>query len=133
MSTFYFPSDDGHPVLVGGNAAAAFRDAPEVWQVMEYMGSAEFANARQTAESERVGGGNSGYLTGNSNADAALWSELEQSFIETLQTADPAAYDGADLMPAEVGSGVFWTEGTSFVNGDIDAATATDNIENAWP
>ena len=36
-------------------------------------------------------------------------------------------------MPAEVGSGTFWTEGTSFVNGDEDAQTATDNIETSWP
>jgi alpha-glucoside transport system substrate-binding protein len=133
VSTFYFPSDEGRPVLVGGISAGAFRDAPEVWQVMEYLGSAEFADARQAAQSERVGGGLSGFLTGNTNADVSAWAELEQGFIETLQTADPAAFDGSDQMPAEVGSGAFWTEGTSFVNGDVDAETATENINNAWP
>jgi alpha-glucoside transport system substrate-binding protein len=133
VSTFYFPADEGHPVLVGGISAGAFRDAPEVWQVMEYLGSPEFANARQAAQSERVGGGLSGFLTGNSNADTSQWAELEQGFIEELQTADPAAFDGSDNMPAEVGSGSFWTEGTSFVNGDIDAETATANIDSSWP
>jgi len=133
VSTFYFPSDEGTPVLVGGISAGAFRDAPEVWQVMEYLGSAEFANARQAAQSERVGGGLSGFLTGNTNADTSQWDELEQGFIELLQTADPAAFDGSDQMPAEVGSGAFWTEGTSFVNGDVDAETATGNIQSAWP
>ena len=49
------------------------------------------------------------------------------------QTADPAAFDASDQMPAEVGSGTFWTEGTSFVNGDEDAKTAADNIEASWP
>ncbi len=133
VSTFYFPSDEGRPVLVGGISAGAFRDAPEVWEVMTYLGSAEFANARQAAQSERVGGGLSGFLTGNTNADISLWEELEQGFIETLQTADPAAFDGSDQMPAEVGSGSFWTEGTSFVNGDIDAEAATESITNSWP
>ena len=133
VSTFYFPSDEGHPVLVGGISAAVFRDAPEVWQVMEYLGSPEFANARQASQSERVGGGLSGFLTGNTGADTSQWAELEQGFIETLQTADPAAFDASDLMPAEVGSGTFWTDGTSFVNGDEDAQTATDNIEASWP
>ena len=133
VSTFYFPADEGHPVLVAGNAAAAFRDAPEVWQVMEYMGSAEFANARQASQSERLGGGISGFLTGNSGADVSLWNELEQGFIETLQTADPAAFDASDLMPPEVGSGTFWGDGTSFVNGDEDAQAAVDNIEASWP
>jgi alpha-glucoside transport system substrate-binding protein len=133
VSTFYFPSDEGTPVLVGGISAGAFRDAPEVWQVMEYLGSAEFANARQAAQSERVGGGNSGFLTGNSNADQAGWNELEQSFLETLRTADPAAFDGSDQMPADVGSGSFWSEGTALVNGDQDAQMTADNIENSWP
>jgi alpha-glucoside transport system substrate-binding protein len=133
VSTFYFPADEGHPVLVGGISAGAFRDAPEVWQVMEYLGSPEFANARIAAQLERVGGGLSGFLTGNSNADVSLWPELEQGFIESLQTADPAAFDASDQMPAEVGSGSFWTEGTSFVNGDVDAQGAADNIESSWP
>jgi alpha-glucoside transport system substrate-binding protein len=133
VSTFYFPADEGHPVLVGGISAGAFRDDPEVWKVMEYLGSADFANARQKAQSTRVGGGLSGFLTGNSKADVAAWAPLEQGFIESLQTADPAAFDASDQMPAEVGSGTFWTDGTSFVNGDEDAQTATGNIESSWP
>jgi len=133
VSTFYFPSDKGHPVLVGGINAGAFRDAPEVWKVMEYLGSPEFANARQAAQSKRVGGGLSGFLTGNTNADTTKWAPLEQGFIKELQTADPAAFDASDQMPAEVGSGTFWTDGTSFVNGDEDAKTAAANIEASWP
>jgi alpha-glucoside transport system substrate-binding protein len=135
VSTFYFPADEGHPVLVGGISAGAFRDAPEVWKVMDYLGSADFANDRQAAQVARVGGEGSlsGFLTGNSQADTSLWAPLEQGFIESLTTADPAAFDASDQMPAEVGSGTFWTEGTSFVNGDEDAQTAADNIEGSWP
>ena len=73
---------------------------------------------------KRVGGGLSGFLTGNTNADTTKWAPLEQGFIKALQTASPAAFDASDQMPAEVGSGTFWTEGTSFVNGDEDAKTA---------
>jgi alpha-glucoside transport system substrate-binding protein len=133
VSTFYFPSNEGHPVLVGGISAGAFRDAPEVWKVMEYLGSADFANARQAAQSKRVGGGLSGFLTGNTSADVTKWAPLEQGFIKLLQTADPAAFDASDQMPAEVGSGTFWTDGTSFVNGDEDAKAAAANIEASWP
>ena len=133
VSTFYFPADEGHPVLVGGISAGAFRDAPEVWKVMEYLGSPEFANARQAAQSKRVGGGLSGFLTGNTKADTTKWAPLEQGFIKELQTANPAAFDASDQMPAEVGSGTFWTDGTSFVNGDEDAKTAAANIEASWP
>jgi alpha-glucoside transport system substrate-binding protein len=135
VSTFYFPADEGHPVLVGGISAGAFRDDPDVWKVMEYLGSAEFANDRQAAQVARVGGEGSlsGFLTGNSQADTSLWAPLEQGFIESLTTADPAAFDASDQMPAEVGSGSFWSEGTSFVNGDEDAQQAADNIEASWP
>jgi alpha-glucoside transport system substrate-binding protein len=133
VSTFYFPADSGHPVLVGGISAGAFRDAPEVWKVMQYMGSADFANARQAAQSKRVGGGLSGFLTGNTKADTTKWAPLEQGFIQLLQTASPAAFDASDQMPAEVGSGTFWSEGTSFVNGDEDAKTAAGNIQDSWP
>ena len=133
VSTFYFPADNGKPVLVGGISAGAFRDSPEVWKVMEYLGSADFANARQAAQSKRVGGGLSGFLTGNTKADITKWAALEQGFIKLLQTANPAAFDASDQMPAEVGSGTFWTEGTSFVNGDEDAKTAASNIQASWP
>jgi len=133
VSTFYFPSDQGHPVLVGGLQAAAFRDAPEVWKVMQYLGSAQYANDRQKAQTKLVGGGNSGFLTGNKNADLSNWTPLEQAFLQTLKTANPAAFDASDQMPAEVGSGAFWKEGTAFVNGDEDAKTAADNIQAAWP
>jgi len=43
------------------------------------------------------------------------------------------AFDASDQMPAEVGSGSFWTEGTSFVNGDEDAKAAAANIQATWP
>ena len=52
-------------------------------------------------------------LTQQNYADTTKWAPLEQGFIKQLQTASPAAFDASDQMPAEVGSGTFWTEGTS--------------------
>jgi alpha-glucoside transport system substrate-binding protein len=100
---------------------------------MDYLASSQFANDRQVAQSKRVGGGLSGFLTANKNADLSKWAPLEQGFIQLLQTANPAAFDASDQMPAAVGSGTFWTEGTSFVNGDEDAKTAAGNIQASWP
>ena len=74
-----------------------------------------------------------GSSPGNKNADTSNWAPLEQGFLKELQTANPAAFDASDQMPAEVGSGTFWTEGTSFVNGDEDAKTAAANIQASWP
>jgi alpha-glucoside transport system substrate-binding protein len=71
VSTFYFPANEGSPILVGGLNAAVFRDAPEVWAVMKYIASSDFADARQGAQAELVGG-ISGYMTANQGADPSL-------------------------------------------------------------
>lgn len=131
VNAFYFPANEGRPTLVGGNNAVAFRDAPEVWAVMQYLASPEFANARQEAQAA-LAGGISGFLTSTAGVDTELWTPLEQGFIEILQSADPAGFDASDQMPAEANA-AFWAEGTALVNGDIDAQTAADNIEAAWP
>lgn len=135
VDTFYFPAvdPDNTPTLVAGTLAGAFRDAPEVWAVMEYLASAEYANERQAAQQTRKGGSLSGYLSANLNQDLSNYLPLEQGWIEILQTGDPARFDGSDLMPAAVGSGEFWTAGTSFVTGELSAEEAAAQIEEAWP
>ena len=134
IDVFYFPSTGAdRPVLTAGTYVSAFRDAPEVWAVIEYMGTAEYANARQSAQAERLGGGQSGFLSANLGGDLSIYNELEQSFIEILLSADPARFDGSDLMPAAVGAGTFWSEGTSAVNGDKTVEEAFQAIEDSWP
>ena len=75
----------------------------------------------------------SGFLSANLNQDLSVYLPLEQSRIEILQTGDPARFDGSDAMPAAVGAGTFWTEGTAFVNGDKTADEAAADIEESWP
>ena len=136
VDVFYFPAvaaKGNRPVLTAGTYVSAFRDAPEVWAVMEFFGSAEYANARQAAQSARKGGGQSGFLSANLDQDLGLYNDLEQSFVSILQTASPARFDGSDLMPAAVGAGTFWSEGTSAVNGDKSVAEAFAAIDASWP
>lgn len=133
VDSFYFPANEGQPTLVAGINVTAFADRPEVWAVVQYLGSPEFATARQTAQAELVGeGNNTGFLTAVAGVDESAFNELEQSFLEVLQTADPAGFDASDAMPAEANR-AFWDFGTEFVNGDISAQEATDSIEAAWP
>ena len=80
-----------------------------------------------------MGGGQSGFLSANLEQDLSAYNPLEQSFVEILLSADPARFDGSDLMPAAVGAGTFWTEGTSAVNGDKTVADAFGAIEASWP
>ena len=136
VDVFYFPPvDDSRPVLGAGTLAGAFDDRPEVWAVMEYLGSPEFANARQAAQAERKGGAGtlSGFLSAVKGADTSLYTDLENSMLEVLATAEVVRFDGSDLMPQDVGAGTFWSEGTSFVNGDKDAAAAAEVIDASWP
>lgn len=134
VDVFYFPAvGDDRPVLVAGTVVAAFKDAPEVWAVMEYFGSAEYAEERQKSQTARKDGGLSGFLTANGDVDLSVFQPIEQSFVNILTTGDPARFDGSDLMPAAVGAGTFWTEATSAVNGDKSVTDALAAIESSWP
>lgn len=136
VDVFYFPDINGDaPVLTAGIYAAAFDDDPATMAVMNYIATSEYAETRQTNQKEFLGGGDvvSGYLSAAMGQDPAVYSPLEQSFLEILNESAIARFDGSDLMPADVGAGTFWTEGTSLVNGDIDAATAAANIQASWP
>ena len=133
VDVFYFPSTgESRPVLGGGTFAAAFEDRPEVWAVIEYMSSAEYAERRQAAQAERQGG-LSGFLSAAQGQDENVYSALEQSFLEILLSADPFRFDASDLMPQDVGAGTFWSEGVSLVNGQKSAQEAAEAIEASWP
>ena len=137
VDVFYFPpvTDDIQPVLGGAVYPVAFQDRPEVMAVMEYMATAEYANARQRLQKLANGGAAdtiSGFLSPHADADDSLWTPLEQSFNSILQNAELFRFDGSDNMPSAVNA-EFWRSATAFVNGDIDAETATADIDSTWP
>ena len=53
--------------------------------------------------------------------------------IGIMLNAEVLRFDGSDLMPAAVGAGSFWTEGTSAVNGDKSIDDAVAAIDASWP
>ena len=136
INVFYFPDINGDaPVLGAGTLAAAFNDSEKVMGLLAYMGSAQYAMDRQTLQAELKGGNGalSGFLSAAIGQDPAVYTALEQSFLSILENAAIVRFDASDLMPADVGAGSFWTEGTSLVNGDIDVATAGATIDASWP
>ena len=139
VDVFYFPAvGDVKPVLGAGTLAVSFRDAPEVWAVMEYMSTPEFANLRQQIQVATLQGDsdvfvNSGFLSAAQGVDLSNWNSFEQGLIEILLGADVFRFDGSDLMPAAVGAGSFWTEATSAVNGDKSIDEAVAAIDATWP
>lgn len=134
FDVFYFPDIDGtNPVLVAGTLAAAFNDSPAAMALLEYMATPEYATARQAAQSEALGGGQSGFLSAAIGQDLSVYTPLEQSFIEILENSPIARFDASDLMPGEVGAGSFWTQGTAAVNGDVTVEQAAATIQGSWP
>ena len=71
------------PIVLTSGTWSARSTTPEVMAVMEYFGSPEFANLRQSAQKEAKGGGDvlSGFNTANLNVDRSLWNPLAQSFL----------------------------------------------------
>jgi alpha-glucoside transport system substrate-binding protein len=127
VNAFYLPSPEefGQVTLSGGIYAAAFSDRPEVMQVMQYIASTEYSDARAP-----VGG----FLSPNQNTDTSLYpTEIEQNFAEILADADPVRFDASDLMPGAVGAGSFWTAAVDITTGAKDVQTAFADVEASWP
>ncbi len=138
VNVFYFPSVRGDkPVLGAGTLVGAFRDAPEVWAVMSYMSSPEYATARQISQAELNGGTAgetlSGFLSAANGIDPAVYNDLEKSFLDILASAEVVRFDASDLMPASVGAGTFWAEATAVVNGEKSVDDALAAIDASWP
>ncbi len=134
VDVFYFPSVKGdRPVLANGSFAAAFSDRPEVWAVMEYLATSEYASERQKAQKARLSWHFSGFLSAARNQNLSYYTPLEQSLLKILTAADVVRLDASDLMPEEVGSGSFWTEGTRAVVGIATVEEATAAIDASWP
>ena len=100
---------------------------------MEYMSGPVYAERRQISQSEFNGGGVSGFLSAVKGLDQSVYLPLEQSLLDILANASVVRFDASDLMPADVGAGTFWTEGTAAINGEQDAQEAADKIEASWP
>jgi alpha-glucoside transport system substrate-binding protein len=140
VNVFSFPSDEGAPTIVHSVGAVAFNDAPEVLAVMQYLGSPEYADARQIAMSGGLGSTEpTGFLTANQGVNRTLFTDLENMFLDILAAASPAALNATSQMPREIGAsadygnGAFVAETTALANGEKDAAAAAAAIDAAWP
>ena len=134
IDVFYFPDINGDgPVLTAGTVAGAFTDDEATMAVMEYLATSGYAQSRQDRQAAELGGGLTGYLSGAQGQDPSVYQPLERRFLEILSTADFVRFDGSDLMPADVGAGSFWSEGTDLVDGEISSEEAATNIQSTWP
>lgn len=115
----------GTPVLGGGEFAAAFTDRPEVAAVQEYIATVDYADRRAAAGS---------WFSAHKDLDIdALQNPNDRLAAELLRSPDTVfRWDGADIMPAAVGSGTFWKAMTRWLNGD-DTEEVLTYVEKSWP
>ncbi|WP_438354918.1 ABC transporter substrate-binding protein [Microbacterium sp. CJ88] len=94
----------------GGEFVAAFSDSAAVQQVVEFMSTPEFANARV-----KLGG----VVSANKGADPSLASSafLTEAMKVLQDPKTTLRFDASDLMPATVGSGSFWKGMVSWIDG----------------
>jgi len=134
VDVFYFPDINGDkPVLTAGTLAAAFNEDPATLAVLNYMATGDYAAARQKAQTAELGGALSGFLSAAKNQDPSVYQPLEQKFLDLLASSPLTRFDASDQMPGDVGSGTFWTEGVSLVNGDETVDEAAKKIDASWP
>lgn len=99
----------------GGEFVAAFSDDESTQQVLEFMASPEFADARVEL---------GGVISANKNANPDLASsEFLKEAMMTLQDETTVfRFDASDLMPATVGQGSFWKGMVDWIDGrDTDS------------
>jgi alpha-glucoside transport system substrate-binding protein len=125
---FYFPPIDekyGKPMLVGGDIWAVFNEKPEVLALEEWYTSAKHLEPWMAS---------GGALAPQSDVDLSKYgSEVERSVAAVLGEATTIRFDASDAMPAAVGTGTFWKEVTSYINGDVTLDAALKAIDDSWP
>ncbi len=127
-STFFYlpPIDEeqGKPVLGGGDVFSAFNTRPEVQAVMQYLASPEGAE---------VWVKNGGFISPNKSVPLDWYAnDVDRTQAEIMKNATTFRFDASDLMPAEVGTGTFWTGMVDYVSGE-DLDTVLQTIEDSWP
>lgn len=108
----------------GGEFVAGFSDDDATQQVLEFMASPEFADARV-----KLGG----VISANKNADPSLASsEFLQEAMGILQDDSTVfRFDASDLMPSTVGSGSFWKGMVDWIDGK-DTDTVLSDIQAGY-
>ena len=127
VGVFGFPEIDpeyGIPIMGGGDQMLMFNDRPEVRAYMEFITTSDSVEPWARA-------GGALFPHQDQNVD---WypTEVEQTLAELFLSAEVFRFDASDLMPAEVGTGSFWTGMVDWVSG-TDLDTVLQEIDASWP
>jgi alpha-glucoside transport system substrate-binding protein len=127
---FHLPGRDTNtkPVVGSGQFVAAFADRPEVKAFQTFLSSDWWANEKAAA-----GGSVVTANTGLKIEQCTKCTPIDKLSLRLLQDRQTVfRFDGADLMPADIGGDTFWTQSTNWINGQSTQQTV-DAVEAAWP
>jgi alpha-glucoside transport system substrate-binding protein len=128
---FPFPPIDQQGTLMAGELSVVFRNAPEVKDFLEKFSSDEVQCAQGGLQatsriSPNINVGPDCYANEILADSAAILTEALKS--------GTGRFDASDLMPAEVGSGSFWSGMVDYVQEGPDSLhQVLDDIEASWP
>jgi DNA-binding SARP family transcriptional activator/class 3 adenylate cyclase/ABC-type glycerol-3-phosphate transport system substrate-binding protein len=113
----------------GGIMVSAFADRPEVRELMRFFVSPEYGR-------EWAAQGN-GFISANRRFDLQnykpFWRGPAKATYDAL-AADLFRFDASDLMPVEVGSGLFWDAMLTYLDqGPHSLEGILTGLDDAWP
>jgi alpha-glucoside transport system substrate-binding protein len=122
----YFPSPAGGKkyMLGGGDLISAGTDKPETFALLAYTNSAQY-------QTDIIAAGSGDLSTRKDFDTTTIKNPNQKGFADLLKGSDIFRFDGADMMPAKVGSGSFWKEATAWILGG-NTTDLLNNIEKSW-
>jgi alpha-glucoside transport system substrate-binding protein len=135
---FPFPSLGGESkgVMGAGEMIGVFSDRPEVREVVRYMLGPEYGT-QLTGRTPFIFTGQSGFISPNRRFDLSNYEPFKRRQAELIQAAlaaDAFRFDASDLMPPEIGTGLFWDSMMRYAREgpqSLDAILA--ELDAAWP
>lgn len=128
VNFFPFPEIDpehGTPALTAGDIVSLFGDNPAAEELIGFMATPEAGEPWAQAGA---------FLSPHTGFDTELYAnDIARRQGEFLAEASFARFDPSDDMPADVGTGAFWTEVTDWIAGEAELDEALEGIDAAYP
>jgi alpha-glucoside transport system substrate-binding protein len=126
---FYLPPIEAgtgeSPVLTAGDLLTIFEDTPV---------TRAFAQFAATAKGQEAWARAGSMVCANASCSPDAYpDDATTKQGELLANATEARFDASDLMPADIGTKSFWTEGTAWAAGEQQLGQTLQAIDAAWP
>jgi len=122
---FVLPSEaaDESGIVTAGDAAVAFADRPNVNRFMAFMAS---------ADGGRAWADDGGFISRRTDVDVDdYYNDVDGGVAALLQTETTTRFDASDMLPADVGSGLLWSQITDWLNGSLTLDDLLASLDEA--